>query len=139
MSDRRPTVDVIRDIAALFDELADHFEDMQPARTPRAAAIARQATAPTIAETQKMVDGSRGAGKGRSVELAPEIFEGSLAQAIDIAQKIIAGIGANNPQLRAGLQGQLALQHIPYDNKLIDEALRAAKSAPADDEDEEQV
>lgn len=55
--------------------------------------------------------------------LSDEMREENLPRAIEIARGIKAVLGAGHPQLRPGLQGQLALEHIQYDGALLDAAL----------------
>lgn len=53
----------------------------------------------------------------------------NLPDAIEVAKRIIKGIGPNSPQLVHGVQGQLALQRIPYDDVLVQQAIDASKGA----------
>jgi len=50
----------------------------------------------------------------------------SWPEALRIADNLVTMLGAGHPQLRDGLKGQLALEHIPFDEQLLSEALLQA-------------
>lgn len=65
-------------------------------------------------------------GPGARPDLSEETRAASLPELVRLAKGVIKMVGKDSPQLRPGLNGQAALNHVPVDDTVFEQALQQA-------------
>lgn len=109
---------------AEFDAALLECLDYKPVATPAAG---RPTTAKPAATARKPLPPPVLEATNGPKDLSDETRAENLPDAITVARDVIRAVGAESPMLLPGVRGQLANKHIPYDDKLIAQAIEAAK------------
>lgn len=121
------TLSTVRTFRKALDVFLDAIEDdlgpdVQATTTPPARARQAPPKREPIVLPQSLATPKAG------VVLADDVRAKSLPEATKVAVRILKMIG-DSAQLVAGVTGQLALERIPYDAALVQQAIDAARQA----------
>lgn len=107
--------------AALHEELSARPLPVPtpPPRTPAKTAAQARQVAPTPALPQPLTKAPN--------SLSDETRAENMPDAVTHAVNVLKMVGPDSPMLRQGIIGQLAGARIPYDERLVTDAIEAAK------------